>query len=282
MDKNALAVLGPRGSFTDEASEFYLSSKNNNLKEDNKKIFVDGISEIVKAVKDGKIEKGMIPLENSTHGTVVETLDGINYSNLNIIESVVIPIHICAGAILSHSKIDTIFSHPQGISQSSKFIEKNYPKARIIPTLSTSQGFQIIKEKNMENALALGPAMAAKIYSLEILNENIEDEKNNKTKFVIISKKQMFSKNAKTVSIVIIPHHEKQGILFNLLRFFNEEKINLTKIESRPMKDKLGKYLFYIDFDGDINDSKSQKALKNINENVGKVKILGSYSTLEK
>lgn len=274
-DKNAIAVFGPRGSFTDAACSVY--------SKESKKIYVDTIPEIIRAVKDGNVKGGIVPIENSIQGTVTETLDGVNYSGLHITKAIVLPIHQCFAALPNHGEIDTILSHPQALVQCSRFIEKKYPQAKLVHALSTSEAFQQIKEKQMMNAAAIGPEIAAEIYGLEVIKEEIEDEHTNKTKFVLLgldANSEKLSSKA-TTSLVIIPFNEKQGILFNMLRFFNEEKINLTKIESRPMKDELGKYIFYIDIDGETNDSRVQKALANIAQHIGMVKVLGCYTTIE-
>jgi prephenate dehydratase len=272
FDKKAIVILGPKGSFTDAACSFYLKNK------PAKKIYSNSVSEIIEAVKKGKVKQGIVPIENSIQGTVTEVLDGINYSGISIAKAVVIPVHHC-GAILSGKKVNTILSHPQALMQCSKFISRNYPNASLISTLSTSEAFQKIVREGMENAMAIGPKIAAELYGLNILKENIENEKNNKTMFFVIRRKAESVGNKVTISI--FPYHEKQGLLFNLLRFFNEKKINLTKIESRPMQDKLGKYIFYITIEGNIKNKDVRQALANIEKSVGKVKVMGCYSTIE-
>jgi prephenate dehydratase/prephenate dehydrogenase len=270
FNKNSLAVLGPRGSFTDAAASLL------NLN----KVYFDSISEIIKAVKDKKIKLGIIPIENSIHGTVVESLDGINHSNVKIIKAIIMPIHHCIATLPNHSTINTILSHPQALMQCSEYIKKNYPNAKLINTLSTTEAFQEVKEKQLLNAAVIGPTIATQIYGLDILKEDIENEKQNKTKFVVIS--TSYKNTGLKTSLVVIPNNEKQGILFNMLKYFAEEKINLTKIESRPLKNELGKYIFYIDIDGDVKDKKVKKAIKSISNNIGSIKILGSYNEIRK
>lgn len=259
-DKNATAVLGPHGSFTDAACS------------DEKKIYVDTITEVLSAVKDGNVKYGVVPIENSVEGTVNEALDGINYMGLCIVKAIVKPIHHCCAGL--GGEVDIVMSHPQALGQCSKFIAKEFPNAKIVHTLSTAEAFQRIKEKQLRGCVAIGPSIAANVYGLPVLYENVEDSVNNKTKFVIVSKEIA---EGNVTSIVVKPFHEKQGILFNLMKFFDEGKINLTKIESRPVRDELGKYIFYIDFDGNANNNAVQKVLANIMQHVGSVKILGCY-----
>jgi len=252
-DKDATAVLGPRGSFTDAACT------------DEKKVYVDTITEVLEAVRDGKVLKGVVPIENSVEGTVNEALDGINYMGLCIVKAIVKPIHHCCAGLGG----DYVLSHPQALGQCSKFISQKYPDAKIVHTLSTAEAFQRVQEKQI-SGVAIGPLIAANVYGLPVLHENVEDSVNNKTKFVVVSKELG---EGNVTSIVVQPFHEKQGVLFNLMKFFNDDKINLTKIESRPVRDKLGVYLFYIDFDGN-----AKSCLDKIKKEVGDVKVLGCYN----
>jgi chorismate mutase/prephenate dehydratase len=271
-DENAVAVLGPRGSFTDAACDMHDIAE--------KKIFGENISEVIHAVKHGKVKAGILPIENSIQGTVTETLDGINYNNLHILKKVVIPIHHCCASLSAkRDDIKKIFSHPHAIMQCSNFIEKEFPNAKTINTLSTSEAFKKIKKQQLADAAAIGPEMAAKIYGLKIISNNIEDEKNNETEFVVISDIANPNSEGNIISTMIRPFNEKQGILFKLMGIFDEGKINLTKIKSRPIKGELGKYLFYIDFEGNLEESRIKKALSRIKSEIGIIKVFGCFQT---
>jgi prephenate dehydratase len=269
FDKDSIAVLGPRGSHSDSVA---------NLFSNEKKIYVDSISKIIEAVRSKKIKQGIIPIENSIHGTIVESLDGINNSNLYITKAIVTPIHHSCVALNNHVEIDSVISHPQALAQCSKYINKKFPNARLINALSTADALEKLKINQLTNAVAIGTKIGAELYGLKIIDEKIENTKQNKTKFVIISKKSKLEGNMSSISI--LPFHEKQGILFNLLKFLDDKKINLTKIESRPLRNQLGKYIFYVDFDGNINEQHIKQAIKNIEKEVGIVKILGSYEVI--
>ncbi len=279
-DKEAIAVLGPAGSFTDAAYEFYLQKAGGSRK----KVFVDTIPGIIIAVKEDRVKKGVIPIENSLQGTITETLDGISQNNLKIEKEIILPVHHCCAALSRNPPVERLFSHPQAFLQCSRFIRENYPEAKEISTLSTSEAFQIIKENELNDSLAIGPEIAAEKYGLKIVKRDIEDEKNNKTKFVAVSKNSCKDRGASggnlKTSIAVYPFHERQGILFKLLSFFNDEKINLTKIESRPMKDELGRYIFYIDLDGSVTDEGVKRSLAGIRKEVGEVKMMGCYGMI--
>jgi prephenate dehydratase len=277
-DKDAIAVLGPRGSYTDAAAEFYRRKIDSGLKVQ----YASSISEAIDAVKQAKVGSAIIPIENSIQGTVNEALDGINYSGLHIIKEIIMPIHHCIATLPDHGPIDTIMSHPQALTQSSRYIQMNYPDAKIVRTLSTTEAFQMIEQKQLANAVAIGPEIAAELYNLKVVEKGIEDERNNKTKFVLISSDGKTEKDGSMkTSIVVFPSNEKQGLLFNLLKHFNDNKVNLTKIESRPMKDELGKYIFYMDLEGASDDDAVQKALAGIASDIGSVRVLGCYGQLE-
>jgi len=268
----AIGLLGPRGTFTDNACTIYLG------KNDQPRLYFDSISEVISAVKEGRVQKGLIPIENSIHGTVSEALDKINILDLNITKAIIIPIQHCLAVHPEGTEVEIILSHPHALGQCSGFIEKEFPNARIINTQSTSEAFQQIRVQDMRNAAAIGPCKAASIYGLRMRYEDIQDESNNSTRFYVITKDKS-KNNGSVTSLVLIPFHEEQGLLFTIMKAFNDADVNLTKIESRPMKEELGKYIFYIDCAGDINDDHIKKAIDDI-EKVAKVKSLGSYGVI--
>jgi prephenate dehydratase len=193
----------------------------------------------------------------------------------------VLPIHHCIAALSKETKPKIILSHPQALAQCKTYLSKNFPKAKLIKTLSTSEAFKKISEERLTNAAAIGSLSAAENYGLQVIDEKIEDEKNNKTKFFIISNERVVSPKADKTFIVVLPSTEKQGILYNMMVYFNNERINLTKIESRPSRKRLGNYLFYIELDGNSESKKVKTVLNNIRKNIGVVEILGSYEQEE-
>lgn len=267
-----LGVLGPEGSFTDSASGYL---------KDYKKVYFETISCVVKAVKNGEVSKGIVPIENALEGTVTEALDSIFEYGVNAEKAVVLVIHYCIAAISRNAKIMQILSHPQALSQCRHYLEKKYPRAQLVKTLSTSEACKRIIDEKITNAAALCSANAAKLFKLEILDINVEDEKINKTKFFIISMEKSASKDANKTFAAVYPTKDVQGILYKMLGYFNDEKINLSKIESRPSRKELGNYLFYVEFDGNAEDAKVKRALKNIRDNIGDVSIIGCYDQVE-
>lgn len=266
--KTKTALLGPAGSFTDEAAKKH--------SENSEKMYFDNIKDIINAVKEGMTDYAIVPLENSIGGTIAEAIDQIYINKLKIEKVLILPIEYCAASLSRSTEPEIIMGHPQAFVQCSDFIEKNYPDVKVIHTLSNSEAFKKIKENGLINALALGPSYAADIYGLNIIEKNVEDNPNNKTRFAVITKKKHISKKGNKSSVVIDPGKDRPGLLFDLLKYFKEKDINLCRIESRPSKDKLGVYVFHVEFDGNIHEDKIQSALKEI-EKDAKVTYIGSY-----
>lgn len=268
--KSKLAILGPKGSYTELAAKSFSNYE---------KVFFDSITKVINAVKNGITEKGIVPIENSLQGTVVESLDGIKEYNLFVEQSIILSIHHCIAGLTKEAKITQILSHPQAFAQSKEYLAKHFPNTKLVKTLSTSDAFKKISEEKLSNSAAIGSTIAAKTYRLEIIDTKIEDKKNNKTQFFVISNERIINPKANKTFIVVYPDTEKQGVLFNMLKYFNDEKINLTKIESRPSRKKLGNYLFYVEIDGNSEDKHVKRAFDRIRKNVGTVQVLGSYSS---
>ncbi len=269
-----IATLGPKGTFSEQAALEYLK----NTKKKGGIVFCSNINEIFNSVNKNKADFGVVPLENLIDGSVGETLDLLYHSDAFIKEEIIVGIHHCiAGREDSGIKdIKTVVSHPKALAQCLGYIRKNNLSTR--ECLSTADAMRIVAERNQGDLAAIGTESAAKEYGLKILQRNIEDRNNNVTRFIVLSKrknKKGKGKQYKT-SIVLHPTKDRPGLLHDLLKPFAERKINLTKIESRPTKLRLGDYVFYIDFDGHADDRKVRDAFKNIGK-LAKIKILGSY-----
>ncbi|MDD5152555.1 MAG: prephenate dehydratase [Candidatus Pacebacteria bacterium] len=261
-------VLGPEGSYSHEASIQY----DKNIRP----IFFDTIGGIIDAIANGKLSQAILPLENSIHGTVLETLDGIFHNKLKIIEESIVDIrHALAGVerIVSPKNIDFIYSHSQALAQSARYLKKHYPKAKLVLTESTSASFKKIKDEQLKNALAIGPKLGAKIYNLNILAEDIQDEKNNQTRFAIVSKVSKTKKILPYILLVIAPTKDRPGLLYDILAVFKDNNVNLAKLESRPTRNKLGSYIFYIKAEISGKDKKAKGILKKLNK-FGKVTVM--------
>lgn len=263
-----IATLGPKGTFSEIAARQY--NKNSEI------IFLPTIREIFESVEKNNADEGIVPIENLLDGSIGETLDSLNKSLLNINEEIIIPIHHVIASLGGIKELKIVMSHQKALAQCSEFIKKHNLIQKEF--LSTAEAMKIVAENKEKTFGAIGAEIAAREYGLKILQKNIEDNHDNVTRFIVISRKKSETKkgNQKT-SIVIIPNQDRPGLLFDLLKAFAQNKINLTKIESRPSKLKLGEYVFYIDFEGHEEDKIIKSALYEISK-LAKIKIFGSYT----
>lgn len=269
-----IAYLGPAGTFTEQA---LLSEKD--LAE-MKLIEYPRFSEILKAVEDKTCDLGFVAIENAIEGPVNITLDALAFDfNLMIQREVELPIvlNLTAQKGTTLEDIDTVMSHPVAIAQCRDFIEKKIPHAVTKPANSTSAA--ALQATQNPKIAALAPKIAADKYGLNILAENIADQENNKTRFVLVGKNYIPKPTGHDkTSVVMTQKEDRPGSLIAILQEFAAREINLTRLNSRPIKkEKLGNYCFITDFDGHIADEVVADCLKSIQANHAEVKFLGSY-----
>lgn len=233
------------------------------------------------SVVTGECCKGIVPIENSIEGPVGLTLDLLAHKiNLNIEGELIIPINHNLlvdednyDNIIDINTIKDVYSHSQALAQCQNFLENHNMKTHF--TLSTAAAAKSIKGKI--GVGAIGTLKAAELYGLKAIDKNIQDIKNNQTRFIVLSKDQTeISGNDKT-SILFSLFDDNPGGLHDILGIFAKNNINLTKIESRPSKEGLGKYIFFVDFEGHKNEDIVENILNTIEEKVSYLKILGSY-----
>ena len=225
--------------------------------------------------------KGIVPIENSIEGPVGLTLDLLAHKiNLNIERELIIPIshNLLVDEdnydnIIDINDIKDVYSHSQALAQCQNYLENHNMKTHF--TLSTAAAAKSIKGKI--GVGAIGTLKAAELYGLKAIDKNIQDIKNNQTRFIVLSKDQTeISGNDKT-SILFSLFDDNPGGLHDILGIFAKNNINLTKIESRPSKEGLGRYIFFVDFEGHKNGEIIENILNTIEEKVSYLKILGSY-----
>ena len=276
-----MGVLGPKGSYSEKAAKQWISEQETNNKVSLE--YYDDIPDTISAIVDRTVDIGVVPIENSIEGSVGITLDMLLENDLNIIGEIVVPIEHCLLSKGTLSNIRVILSHPQALAQCRQFIKTHFGNAEIRTTGSTSHAAKLANE--FEEMAAIASRESAQMYGLDILIPNIQDRKENHTRFIaieahdgVIEKTAAASKkdDFKT-SIIVYLKKDRPGALYELIGEFAKRDINMTRIESRPSKRELGDYIFYIDFAGHINDANIKDALDNITSNVGMLKMLGSY-----
>lgn len=268
-----IGYLGPAGTFTEEALVKYLKVAEKNLTP------YLTVYDVIRAVERREVEKGLVPIENSIEGSVNITLDLLAFeSELFIEKEVVAPIHhsLLGKAGLSLKSIERVVSNPQAAAQCSQFLREKLPSVQIETAASTAEAAMKVAEEN-KNSVAIGTKLAAKIYNLSVLAENIEDFEDNTTRFVLLGREIPPATGFDKTSIVCFIYEDRPGSLLEILQEFSYRYINLTKIVSRPTKKALGDYCFFIDFEGHIEDETVAQALKCLECKLRKLKVLGSY-----
>lgn len=263
-----VAYLGPEATFTHLAT-IKSFGKSTEL------VPQSSISKVFDAVEHSQATCGVVPIENSTEGVVGATLDRFLDSPLKISGEIAIPIsHFLLTRSGTLSSIRRIYSHPQAIAQCRAWIEESLPRAVIVETESTARS----AEKAAEDPQAAGIASeyAAELYGLKILKRNIEDNPNNMTRFLILSRKETAPSGRDKTSILFSVRDEV-GVLYRMLEPFYQQHINLTKIESRPIKKKAWQYIFFLDMDGHFQDKKISSAIRSLEKRCHFLKVLGSY-----
>lgn len=269
ITKQRIGFLGPAGTYAEEAA----SKINGHL------IPFDSIMEVMDAVSKEDVKIGVVPIENSIEGPVGITLDLLAHDyDLKIRGEIILPIshNLLLNPGSSKEDIETVYSHGQALSQCRKFIEKM--NAKPVATPSKSYAAELVKSK--KNAAAIGTARAANLQGLKIAANDIQDYKDNSTRFIVIGKKDMEPTDHDKTSVVFSLMEDRPGGLYDILGAFAKCNVNLTKIESRPSKKKLGNYIFFIDFQGHKADIEVKNILNNIKNKISYVKILGSYPML--
>lgn len=279
-DNVKIGILGPGHTFTDQAADLFIA---NNIKNDSKKILYSSIWEVFDALKKNEINRGIVPVENTIHGTIRESYDALFDTDLKIIHKFSLPIHHCFSVKNGTKKrnIKKIASHNQVINQCRKYLRMNYPDSQLISFSSTAEAIHNCLADADFNKAVICSREAAQSYSLDIVDENIEDRKGNKTWFTVLSnlKNEHIPKNAGNIQTSIAFHFKKDhpGTLYGVFEAFKDAKVNMTKIESRPTLPKWGNYIFFLDFEGDMNTPKIDKLLKLIEKRVALLKNFGSY-----
>ncbi len=279
-----LFYLGPKTSYTDVAKEQFKSEFELVGYEDIEKKTITAVANELSNLKDDD-SFAVLPIENSIEGVVKESIDNISRiddKEIKIQAECVIPINHCLVSYADNiSDIKTVISHPQAISQCFDYIYKTF--GNDIEYKSESSTANSIKNLSPDDktVAAIGSRYSAEYYNKPVLEENINDEKFNQTRFLLIGKKALKTDRDYKTSIYFATEN-KSGALSKILQILEKHDINMSHISSRPSKKILGEYTFYIDFDGKITDLKVSKAIFEILQNVKTFKHLGSYPVATK
>ena len=262
-----VSFQGERGAYSEAAAKSFFDKQIETIPQTT-------FAETLESTSNDKSEFSVLPVENSIEGSVGESYDLLYSTSLNATGEIYHRIEHCLIGIGSIDKIDTVYSHPQALGQCREFIEEHNMKT--IPAYDTAGSVKMVKDLNKENCACIASKEAAQIYEMPIIQENIANNLNNYTRFLILSKSNSSETGNDKTSIIFSIKHEP-GSLFRIIENFHKNNVNLTKIESRPTKANTWEYNFYVDFEGHQNNSKIAEMLKKIGQDTLFLKILGSY-----
>jgi prephenate dehydratase len=270
MTTKRLGYLGPPGTYSEAAALRYDATA--------QLMPFSTFSAIVSAVTSGMADEGILAFENSLEGPVPETLDLLTYeSDLRIRAEVMLPIEHCllVRPGTEMQDVQVIYSHPQALGQCRRFIERCFPKARIEAALSTAAAVE--QALAQEGAAAISSRRAGEVYGAAVLASGIEDNTANQTRFVVVGATDHPPTGRDKTSIAFAVKHDQPGTLVKALHEFSDRQINLTRVESRPLKVGLGQYVFLLDLQGHRSDPAVSEALDGVKEQAFFFKIFGSY-----
>lgn len=232
---------------------------------------------VMEAVEQGEADYGVLPIENSSTGGITANYDLLlNYSNC-IVGQYVNRIEQCLLALpgVAMEELRTVYSHPQGLLQCSGFL-KEHPELDQIEFSNTATAAKKVAEDGERSQAAIAAKRAAKEYGLQVLRGGIQQEKNNSTRFIVIGREPIYLADSNKIALCIELSHEC-GSLYRILSHFLFNGLNMTQIESRPMKGKNWEYRFFIDIEGNLEDPSVQNALRGIKEEAKSVRVLGNF-----
>ena len=274
----SLAYLGPTGTNSETAALAYSNWLNNDRQQYSTLCPYPSLALALQSVARGKIERAVVPIENSLEGSVTVVLDALwHTNNLQVHQELTIPIfHGLLSYATSLAEIKTVYSHPQALAQCQQWLENFLPQVQLIPTKSTTEGIKILAEDR--SAAAISAPRAAQLYQVPLLESDIRDNPDNCTRFWIVSAEK--SELGSHLSLAFSLPQNAPGALVKALKIFARREINLSKIESRPSKRSLGEYIFFIDLEGNSQDAQIKEALAELSDCTEVIRTFGNYTKL--
>ncbi len=276
----SIAHLGPTGTHTETAALAYTQWLQKSQGESSILCPYPSIAQTLQAVVEQNADFGVVPVENSTEGSVTITLDTLwQLDEVQIQKALVLPI---THTLLSHAdsleQIQTVYSHPQALAQCQKALEGYLPHVQLIPTASTIEAVRYVTQEPNQPYGAIASSRAAHLYNLPILISSLNDYPDNCTRFWVIGLEA--TNSGRYLSLGFTTPRNEPGALVRPLSVFAQREINLTRIESRPTKRSLGEYLFFLDIEGSVMQPHVQAALNDLPQYTEVLKIFGNYDVL--
>lgn len=264
----SIAYLGPAGTFSEAAMLKRFGHANLGVP-------ATSIDEVFRAVESGEVNYGLVPVENSTEGTVSRTLDLLLQTPLKLCGEVLLPVHQCLMSRASAlSAVRRVYSHPQSLGQCQNWLNDHLPGAERIPVSSNAEAARLAAEQ--PDCAAIAGKQAAALYGVSLLAENIEDDPRNTTRFLVIGNQDVAPSGRDKTSLVMSAPN-RPGAVHELLAPFAQHGVSMTKLESRPSRTGLWEYVFYVDLEGHPSDAAVSAALVQLKQIAAFVKVLGAY-----
>lgn len=263
-----IAFLGPEGTFTQAAALKHFGHSVQTLP-------MMTIGDVFREVESGNASYGVVPVENSTEGVINHTLDEFMSSSLNICGEVELRIHHhLLGKIENIENVKKVYSHRQSLAQCRRWLDTNLSNVEQIDVSSNAEAARLASEES--GAAAIAGETAAEIYGLNIITGNIEDEPDNTTRFLIIGERVVPASGVDKTSMLVSANN-KSGSLHAMLEPLAKNSISMTRIESRPSRQGMWNYVFFIDIEGHVEDDNVAKAISELEKAASVVKVMGSY-----
>ncbi|MGA2788341.1 MAG: prephenate dehydratase [Verrucomicrobiota bacterium] len=275
----SIAYLGPEATFTHQAA---IQKFGSSLRYASQKTIADVFAEVSR----NRADYGVVPVENTTEGVVTHTLDMFVDSDLKIVAQIVLPIQYCLAGNCKPGGIQRLYVHPQALAQCRSWVQKNLPQAEILETSSNARSAELVAHPagktpgRRGKVAAITGILAAEKYGLPVLEQDIQDNAANATRFLVLGR-QCSPPTGDDRTSLLVSVADKAGALHQAIAAFRRYRINMTKIESRPSKRKAWEYFFFIDCDGHVQDRKVVKAIELLGVHCNFVKVLGSYPNTE-
>lgn len=266
----AIGYQGVPGCYSYQASLEYFGEKVQTLS-------CHDFRDVFEALAEGRIQYGVLPIENSTSGSINDVYDLLREYEFHIVGEKCLKIeHSLLGMEGAEiADIREVYSHQQGLIQCGRYLSE-HPEWKQVPYFDTAGSAEYVAKEGSREKACIAGNMAAMVYGLSVLSSNIQDNRNNSTRFVVISRESAQNEQADKISIIIsVP--DKPGTLYGALRHFAEAEYNLMKIESRPLSGKAWEYFFYIDFGGNLMEEKTREILAGIERECSYFRLLGNY-----
>ncbi|MDH2997575.1 bifunctional chorismate mutase/prephenate dehydratase [Pasteurellaceae bacterium LFhippo2] len=270
-----IAFLGMHGSYSHLASRQFAKKYQDSLIE----LSCESFDAVFEKVQRGEADFGVLPLENTTSGSINEVYDLLQHTDLALVGELAYPIKHCvlSPQQIDLAEIDTIYTHPQPAQQCSQFIQ-SLDKVHVHYCESSSHAMQMVARLNQPNCVALGNEDGGKLYGLEVVKTDIANQKNNITRFIVLAKDPVkVSPQVQTKTLLLMTTTQQAGALVDALMVFKTHGIRMMKLESRPIYGKPWEEMFYVELEANIHSENTQKALAELEKVTSYLKVLGCY-----